>query len=49
LVLAKIAPDLADEDARAVANLVLEMGLAGVIATNTTISTRGPRQPEKPC
>jgi dihydroorotate dehydrogenase len=37
----KIAPDLADDDIIAVANLVLEMGLDGVIATNTTISREG--------
>jgi dihydroorotate dehydrogenase len=37
-VLVKIAPDLADEDVVAVAQLVLEMKLAGIIATNTTIS-----------
>ena len=37
-VLVKIAPDLADEDVVEVAQLVLEMQLAGVIATNTTIS-----------
>jgi dihydroorotate dehydrogenase len=36
-VLVKIAPDLANEDIAAVADLVLELGLAGVIATNTTI------------
>ncbi len=40
-VLVKIAPDLADEDVLAVADLTLEMGLAGVIATNTTISREG--------
>ena len=40
-ILVKIAPDLADEDIVAVANLVLEMGLDGVIATNTTISREG--------
>jgi len=40
-VLVKIAPDLADEDIIAVANLALELGLAGVIATNTTISRDG--------
>ncbi|MPV37644.1 quinone-dependent dihydroorotate dehydrogenase [Georgenia subflava] len=33
----KIAPDLADADIDAVAALVLELGLAGVVATNTTI------------
>jgi dihydroorotate dehydrogenase len=37
-VLVKIAPDLANEDIDAVAELALELGLAGVIATNTTIS-----------
>jgi dihydroorotate dehydrogenase len=40
-ILVKIAPDLANEDIVAVANLVLEMGLDGVIATNTTISREG--------
>lgn len=40
-VLVKIAPDLADEDVLAVADLTLEMRLAGVIATNTTISRTG--------
>lgn len=37
-VLIKIAPDLANKDIAAVADLVLDLGLAGVIATNTTIS-----------
>lgn len=37
-VLVKIAPDLANEDIAAVADLALDLGLAGVIATNTTIS-----------
>lgn len=37
-VLVKIAPDLADEDIDAVADLAVEMGLAGIVATNTTIS-----------
>ncbi|MFM7030257.1 MAG: quinone-dependent dihydroorotate dehydrogenase [Micrococcales bacterium] len=40
-VLVKIAPDLADEDILAVADLALELGLAGVIATNTTIGREG--------
>ena len=40
-ILVKIAPDLADEDVIEVANLTLELGLAGVIATNTTISREG--------
>lgn len=37
-VLVKIAPDLADEDVDAVADLVLELGLEGVVAVNTTIA-----------
>jgi dihydroorotate dehydrogenase len=40
-ILVKIAPDLADEDVVAVADLALELGLSGVIATNTTISREG--------
>ncbi|GAA4286143.1 quinone-dependent dihydroorotate dehydrogenase [Georgenia daeguensis] len=34
----KIAPDLSDEDVDAVADLVLELDLAGVVATNTTVA-----------
>ena len=37
-VLVKIAPDLADEDILDIAKLTKELKLAGVIATNTTIS-----------
>jgi dihydroorotate dehydrogenase len=40
-VLVKIAPDLADEDVLAVAQLATKLGLAGVIATNTTVSRSG--------
>lgn len=40
-VLVKIAPDLADEDILAVADLAEELGLSGIIATNTTISREG--------
>ena len=40
-VLVKIAPDLANEDIAAVADLALDLGLAGVIATNTTIGRSG--------
>ncbi|WP_248964222.1 quinone-dependent dihydroorotate dehydrogenase [Sphaerisporangium perillae] len=40
-LLVKIAPDLADQDIDAVADLALELGLAGIIATNTTISREG--------
>ncbi|MFH5822998.1 quinone-dependent dihydroorotate dehydrogenase [Georgenia sp. AZ-5] len=36
-LLVKIAPDLAEADVDAVAELALELGLAGVVATNTTI------------
>lgn len=36
-LLVKIAPDLADEDVLAVADLALELGLDGIVATNTTI------------
>lgn len=42
-VLVKIAPDLADADVDAVGDLALEMGLAGVVATNTTLSRDGLR------
>lgn len=44
-VLVKIAPDLADEDIVAVAKLSLELKLAGVIATNTTIGRDGLKTP----
>ncbi|MDP9864580.1 MULTISPECIES: quinone-dependent dihydroorotate dehydrogenase [Streptosporangium] len=40
-LLVKIAPDLADGDVDAVADLALELGLDGIIATNTTISREG--------
>jgi dihydroorotate dehydrogenase len=40
-LLVKIAPDLADADIDAVADLALDLGLDGIIATNTTISRRG--------
>ncbi|MEV0032622.1 quinone-dependent dihydroorotate dehydrogenase [Nocardia sp. NPDC050793] len=42
-VLVKIAPDLSDEDIDAVADLALELGLAGIVATNTTIRRDGLR------
>ncbi|WP_062520755.1 dihydroorotate dehydrogenase (quinone) [Demequina silvatica] len=42
-LLVKIAPDLADADVDAVADLALELGLDGIVASNTTIShDRGP-------
>jgi dihydroorotate dehydrogenase len=40
-LLVKIAPDLADGDVDAVADLAVEIGLDGIIATNTTISRAG--------
>lgn len=40
-LLVKIAPDLSDEDVDAVADLALELGLAGIVATNTTIRRDG--------
>lgn len=40
-VLVKIAPDLSDSDIDAVADLAVELNLAGVVATNTTISREG--------
>jgi dihydroorotate dehydrogenase len=42
-LLVKIAPDLADKDVLEVADLVLELGLDGVVATNTTITREGLR------
>ena len=40
-LLVKIAPDLADQDVDAIADLAVELGLDGIIATNTTISRDG--------
>jgi dihydroorotate dehydrogenase len=40
-LLVKIAPDLADGDVDAVADLALELGLDGIVATNTTVSRDG--------
>ncbi|MGN2639075.1 quinone-dependent dihydroorotate dehydrogenase [Nocardia takedensis] len=42
-VLVKIAPDLSDDDIDAVADLAVELGLAGIVATNTTIGRTGLR------
>lgn len=44
-LLVKIAPDLADEDVDAVADLALDLGLDGIVATNTTIGRQGLRIP----
>ena len=40
-LLIKIAPDLADGDVDAIADLAVELGLDGIIATNTTIARPG--------
>lgn len=40
-LLVKIAPDLPDDEIDAVARLAVDLGLAGLIATNTTISRDG--------
>jgi dihydroorotate dehydrogenase len=42
-LLVKIAPDLADEDVDAIADLALRAGLDGIVATNTTILREGLR------
>src|SRR5947207_13523420 len=44
-LLVKIAPGLADADIDAVADLALELGLDGIIATNTTVSRDGLASP----
>jgi dihydroorotate dehydrogenase len=44
-LLVKIAPDLDDEDVLAVADLAVELGLDGIVATNTTIARDGLRTP----
>jgi len=44
-LLVKISPDLADADVDAVADLALELGLDGIIATNTTTSRAGLASP----
>jgi dihydroorotate dehydrogenase len=40
-LLVKIAPDLPDDEVTAIAQLAVDAGLAGIIATNTTISRDG--------
>lgn len=44
-VLVKIAPDLSDADIDDIAELAVDLGLAGIVATNTTISREGLRTP----
>ena len=40
-VLVKIAPDLSDAEVDDIADLAVELGLAGIVATNTTVSRDG--------
>ncbi|MDE0546768.1 quinone-dependent dihydroorotate dehydrogenase [Microbacterium sp. C7(2022)] len=42
-LLVKIAPDLPDDEVTAIAQLAVDLGLAGLIATNTTIARDGLR------
>src|ERR1700678_3705878 len=44
-VLVKIAPDLPDTENVDIADLAVELGLAGIVATNTTVSREGLRTP----
>jgi dihydroorotate dehydrogenase len=45
-VLLKIAPDLTDAQVRRIATLAVNLGLAGIIATNTTLSREGLATPQ---
>jgi len=42
-LLVKIAPDLPDDEVEAIARLAVDLGLSGLVATNTTISRDGLR------
>ncbi|MBV9853894.1 MAG: quinone-dependent dihydroorotate dehydrogenase [Streptosporangiaceae bacterium] len=44
-LLVKIAPDLADADIDAIADLAMDLGLDGIVAVNTTVSREGLRDP----
>jgi dihydroorotate dehydrogenase len=44
-VLVKIAPDLSDSDVDEIADLAVELGLTGIVATNTTGSRDGLASP----
>lgn len=46
-LLVKIAPDLSDDEVRRIGELVVRTGLAGIVATNTTISRAGLRTPKR--
>lgn len=45
-VLVKIAPDLSDSDIDEIADLAVDLGLAGIVATNTTVSRAGLLTPD---
>ena len=47
-LLVKIAPDLADGDIDAVADLALALGLDGIVAVNTTLVARRALRPRRP-
>ncbi|MBV9512690.1 MAG: quinone-dependent dihydroorotate dehydrogenase [Mycobacteriaceae bacterium] len=44
-VLVKIAPELSDAEIDDIADLAVELGLAGIVATNTTVSLEGLETP----
>ena len=44
-VLVKIAPDLSDTEIDGIADLAVKLGLAGIVATNTTVSREGLETP----
>ena len=46
-LLVKIAPDLADADIDAIADLALELRIDGIIATNTTVGREGLQTPSE--
>ncbi|MDO3642722.1 quinone-dependent dihydroorotate dehydrogenase [Mucilaginibacter sp. L3T2-6] len=46
-ILLKIAPDLTDEQLDDIVGIVHQTGIAGIIATNTTISREGLKSPDK--
>jgi dihydroorotate dehydrogenase len=46
-VLVKIAPDLTNEELELTVNTILESGISGIIATNTTIGRAGLKHPNK--
>ncbi|MNJ98335.1 Dihydroorotate dehydrogenase [compost metagenome] len=46
-ILLKIAPDLTNEQLDDIVEIVMQTGIAGVIATNTTIDRSGLKSPEK--